>query len=101
MNNAYNIMDELENNKLIKRLKDLKKIIKNDKTITKLIKDFELAKENYEKYNLKEDLIKKKSELVKNEIINEYISIQNEINLLTMKINKRINMLINDKKSDN
>lgn len=65
----------------------------NNKEAKTLIKKFELAKENYEKYGLKEEFITAKVDLLKNELVKEYVEIQNEINLLTMQINNRIKMI--------
>ena len=48
------------------------------------------TKENYEKYNLKEEFIKAKEDMLKNELIKEYVMIQNKVNMLTLQINNRI-----------
>ena len=87
---VYKIIDRLEDNDLIKELKNIKDKIKSDENVKKLIKEFNLAKENYEKYNLKDDFLLAKEKLLKNEILKRYIEIQNEINLLSLEINKRI-----------
>ena len=97
INNVYEIIDKLDNSTIINNLKELKTKINNDDKIKKLIKDFNLAKENYEKYNLKNDFVSAKEKLLNNDILKRYIDIQNEINLLSLEINKRINMLINKK----
>ncbi len=87
---VYEILDELDNSEFIKKLKTIKKSIINDDNIMKLINDFKLAKENYEKYNLKEEFLEAKRKMLENEIIKEYVDIQNKINMLTLKINERI-----------
>lgn len=87
---VYEILDELDNSEFIKKLKAIKKSIINDDNIMKLINDFKLAKENYEKYNLKEEFLEAKRKMLENEIIKEYVDIQNKINMLTLKINERI-----------
>ena len=46
--------------------------------------------EKYEKYNLKEEFIKAKEDMLKNELIKEYVMIQNKVNMLTLQINNRI-----------
>ena len=90
---VYEIIDLLDENEIIKRLDFIKKEIKNDSEIKKLIKEFNVSKENYEKYNLIEEYRKIKTKLLDNDIIKEYINIQNKINILSLKINKRINDL--------
>lgn len=87
---AYEIIDEIENSYDKKKLDDIKKKIESSSEAKKLIKEFYLTKENYEKYNLKDDFIKAKEKLFSNDLLKEYISIQNDVNLLMLKINKRI-----------
>ena len=91
MDKVYKIIDDLNNNKEIIRLEDIKKNINSDIKLKKLINDFNKAKENYEKYNIIDEFISAKKKLLENEIIKEYIEIQNKINILALKINKRIN----------
>jgi hypothetical protein len=40
---------------------------------------------------MKEDFIKAKEEMLKNELLKEYVELQNQINLITLQINNRIN----------
>lgn len=87
---VYEIIDEIENSNDKKRLDDIKKKIEGSSEAKKLIKEFYLAKEDYEKYNLKDDFLKAKEKLFSNDLIREYINIQNEVNLLMLNINKRI-----------
>lgn len=90
---VYEIIGDIEKSNLKKNLDNVKNKIENDKEIKKLIKDFNEKKSLFEKYNVKEDFIKSKTNLLKNEVISEYIKLQNDINLITMHINKRINNL--------
>lgn len=87
---VYEIIDEIENSNDKKRLDDIKKKIESSSEAKRLIKEFYLAKEDYEKYNLKDDFLKAKEKLFSNDLIREYINIQNEVNLLMLNINKRI-----------
>lgn len=87
---VYEIISDIEKSNLKKNLDNIKERIENDKEIKKLINDFNDKKSLFEKYNVKEDFIKSKTNLLKNEVISEYIKLQNEINLITMYINKRI-----------
>ena len=91
INKVYEIIDDIENSNIKKRLDEIKKEIEGNKELKKLIKDFNNKKELFSKYNIKEDFIEAKSKLISNDLIKEYINIQNEINLLSMKINKRLN----------
>ncbi len=90
MEKVYEIIDELDNIKLIKRLKTIKSYINSNDNAKKLINDFNFAKENFEKYNLKEEFLEAKRKMLKDELIKEYVDIQNKINMLALKINKRI-----------
>lgn len=91
MDKVFKIIDDIEKSDIKKRLDSIKKEIQSNEEIKTLIKNFNNKKELYEKYNLKDDFIEAKSKLLSNSIIREYISIQNEINLLSMKINKKLN----------
>lgn len=85
---AYEIIDFIEQSKLKKELEMIKEEIKNDKTCIFLIKEFNEAKEMYQKYNYKEDYLNYKKKLMENKKIKKYLSIQNDITLLSFKINK-------------
>lgn len=91
MDKVFKIIDDIEKSDVKKRLDSIKKEIQSNEDIKTLIKNFNNKKELYEKYNLKDDFIEAKSKLLSNSIIREYISIQNEINLLSIEINKKLN----------
>ena len=80
----------IEKSEFKKRLDEIKIKINCDNDAKKLIKKFEEAKELYEKFNVKEDFMKAKKDLLSNELLKEYINLQEQINLLTLKINNRI-----------
>ncbi len=88
--NAYEVVDLIEKSEFKKRLDEIKIKINCDNDAKKLIKKFEEAKELYEKFNVKEDFMKAKNDLLSNELLKEYINLQEQINLLTLKINNRI-----------
>ncbi len=88
--NAYEVVDLIEKSEFKKRLDEIKIKINCDNDAKKLIKKFEEAKELYEKFNVKEDFMKAKKDLLSNELLKEYINLQEQINLLTLKINNRI-----------
>lgn len=87
---AYEIIDTINDDLLVKKLKEIKLKIASDKDVKKLIDDFNQAKNRYEKYNVKDELLKAKKALINNELINRYLSIQKEINMLSMLINQRL-----------
>lgn len=87
---AYEIIDTINDDLLVKKLKEIKLKITSDKDVKKLIDDFNQAKNRYEKYNVKNELLKAKKALINNELINRYLSIQKEINMLSMLINQRL-----------
>ena len=91
MNNVYEIIETFDNSNIKKRLDIVKNEIRNDNTCKILIKKFNNAKELYEKYNYKDEFISAKKELLDNKLLKEYIDIQNEINMLIMYINSKIN----------
>lgn len=91
MNDVYEIIETFDNSNIKKRLDIIKNEIRNDETCKILIKKFNNAKELYEKYNYKDEFIKAKKELLESKLIKEYIDIQNEINMLIMYINSKIN----------
>ena len=55
---VYKIMDDMDNSNLVKRLNVVKKSINEDEIAQHLIKNFNEAKENYDKYGLKEEYLK-------------------------------------------
>lgn len=98
---VYEVIDEIDESSLKKRIDELKNTINKDEGTRELIKKFEEAKILYERFNIKEDFIRAKKELLKNEVLKEYVELQNQINLLTLQINNRIKKLtdgVTDKK---
>lgn len=90
---VYEIIDSIDENNIKKRLDEIKLKINNNEEIKQLIKKFEEAKKLYEKYNYKDDFIKSKLELLKNPVVKQYIELQNKINLISIKINNRIDKI--------
>lgn len=98
---VYELIDEIDESNIKKRIDEIKNVIRKDEKAKELIKKFEEAKELYEKYNIKEDFIRAKTKLLKNEVLKEYIELQSKINILTLQINNRINKItkgVTDKK---
>ena len=90
---AYFITDEIQNSNINEKLIKIKNKIINDPDLKKIIDNFKNAKELYEKYKIKDDFIEAKKKLLENEILKEYVDIQNKINMLSIKINNRIKQI--------
>lgn len=90
---VFDIIDDIEKEDEIIRLRKIIKEIRSDDEVLSLIKSFNNAKMLYDKYNVKEDFIKAKKSLMDNKLIKEYLSIQNDINMLILHINDRINKI--------
>ena len=90
---VFDIIDDIEKeDEIINLIKIIKEIRSDDKALS-LIKSFNNAKMLYDKYNVKEDFIEAKKSLMDNKLIKEYLSIQNDINMLILHINDRINKI--------
>lgn len=90
---VFDIIDDIEKEDEIIRLKKIIKEIRSDDKALSLIKSFNNAKMLYDKYSVKEDFIEAKKSLMDNKLIKEYLSIQNDINMLILHINDRINKI--------
>ncbi len=88
----YNLIDELENCDLIKKLEENKKKINEDEELQSLIKIFNKSKEK-----LDSDLKDAKTNLYSNDVIREYLTYEQELNLIIFKLNKKLNALIDKK----
>lgn len=89
------ITKELENIDEVKRIKILKENIKNNEEYNKLMKNFKKNKQTYiENNTLNDELIKLRKELFKIEDLKEYLKLQNDIRLLSVKINSIIKSVI-------
>lgn len=92
------IIEDINNDDDIKRLKELKIIMDNDKDIQKLLNNFKVNKEKYESNNIiTEDLISSKKELYENEIVYEYNKLLNDLNFSLASFNRKILRLIDNK----
>ena len=96
-NEVYKLIDEIESSTLKRNLDEIKKEINNNSNVKRLLRNFEDAKKLYERYNTKEEFLRLKKEVMQNDLIKRYLNIQNEINMLTLIINKRLNKITKDK----
>ena len=95
--NLINKLDELinifENSDEIKELNKLKEDILNDLEIKEKIDRFNIIKDNI----YSSEVIEIRKDLLENKKINRYKELENNLLLLTMSINKKLNTLINKK----
>ena len=89
-NSVTKILDELNEEDIVLSLKKIKEKIKRDETAKALIDKFIESKKLYEEYGYNKDFIQDKINLMENKLIKKYLEIQNEINLLSVYINKKI-----------
>ena len=64
-------------------------IVNNSSSIIPSLEELTIVEQEYVN-KLKEEYLKAKTNMLKNELISEYISIQNNVNLLSLQINNRI-----------
>lgn len=101
LNLAYELADEIKQSSSFLKLKEMKKIIGNDKYLTTLINDFNKIKIKYEevsKYSkfhpdyetVKKQLVESKKELFLNETIKEYKQLEKQIQQVLDKVSRDI-----------
>ena len=81
-----NLIDKIDNSKLVKDIKRLNTKIKEDNELMRLLEEFQ--------YN-KTDKIKEK--ILSNELFNEYKLKETDLNILIMYINKELKRLNNER----
>jgi cell fate (sporulation/competence/biofilm development) regulator YlbF (YheA/YmcA/DUF963 family) len=86
-----NIIFKLKNSKDIKRIYELKSEINSNENINLLLDEFNKSKEN------DSNLLYSKNILYNNEIIKEYLSIQNNLDYIILHFNKGLSSLISNK----
>ena len=90
------IIEKIDNLKQVKRMKELINIIKSDKKYKSLMTEFNQNKDKYVKENiLNEQIIILRKKLFEIDELKEYLSIQNDIRLLSININNIIKSIIN------
>lgn len=90
------IIEKIDNLKQVKRMKELINIIKSDKKYKLLMTEFNQNKDKYVKENiLNEQIIILRKKLFEIDELKEYLSIQNDIRLLSININNIIKSIIN------
>ena len=90
------IIEKIDNLKQVKRMKELINIIKSDKRYKSLMTEFNQNKDKYVKENiLNEQIIILRKKLFEIDELKEYLSIQNDIRLLSININNIIKSIIN------
>ena len=96
--NLINKIDELikifDNSEEIKRMKELKKIIYKDPTLKNRLEQFNDIRDNVHD----EKFLELKREVLAIDHVKEYKKMENELYLLTLEMNNRLNRLTNDKR---
>lgn len=91
--NLNELLDEIDNNPKILRLKELKEQIYKDKELKQKLEDFRNLNNEYSsKY------IELKKEILDNPLVKEYKTLENELYFCVLEMNKRLNTLLDRKK---
>jgi len=85
------IINKIDNSDEIKRFKELEKQIKNNKEYISLMEDF-----NKKNNPSNEEIIKLRKELFKIDGVKEYLSLENEIRLLSKKTSSIISSIVDN-----
>lgn len=87
-------IDIIDNSDIIKRLRELKKIINDDSTIQQLMTDFNNAKKETDNIsNIKQT----KERFYNHPVITEYRKLYSTLNISLLKFNKELSSLLNVK----
>ena len=87
------LLEEIDNNPKILRLKELKEEIYKDETLKQQLEDFrKLDNEYSSRY------IELKKQILENSLVKEYKSLENELYFCVLEINKRLNTLLDRRK---
>ena len=87
------LLDEIDNNPKILRLKELKEEIYKDQTLKQQLEDFRnLDNEYFSKY------VELKKQILANPLVKEYKALENELYFCVLEMNKRLNVLLDRKK---
>lgn len=86
------LLASIGENEKVKKMKKLKKEIKNDKELKKLLDEFHKEENVYSsKY------IELKTKIIENEKVKEYKILENELYFTVLEMNKKLNTLIDKK----
>ena len=81
-----NLISKLDDNSLIKEIKDLTEKVSKDKDLMKLLEKYQLTKDE-----------KVKKEIISNELFQEYKSKETDLNILIMAINQKLKTINNER----
>ncbi len=90
-NKLYNLLDTIDNNEKVIRMKKLKKDIYASSKLKELFDEFRIVSNN----EYSERYIKLKKDILNNSIISEYKSLENELYFTVLEMNKLLNSLVN------
>lgn len=83
-NRVNNLIDRIDESKLVKEIKILNKKVKNDSELKELLKQYHLTKAE----NIKEQIIS-------NDLFQEFKSKETDLNILIMSINQKLKKIGN------
>lgn len=81
-----NLISKLDDNSLIKEIKDLTEKVSKDKDLMKLLEKYQLTKDE-----------KVKKEIISSELFQEYKSKETDLNILIMAINQKLKTINNER----
>lgn len=86
MNELDNLIDILDKNEHIKKIKELNKKIEDDKDLVELIKKYQDTKDE-----------KTKEQIINNSLFSKYKIEETEVNLIIMNINSKLKKITSSK----
>lgn len=93
-NKLYELLDVIDNNEKVYRMKKLKNEIYNCSELKQLFDEFRKISDN----EYSDKYVKLKKEILSNNIISEYKSLENELYFTVLEMNKILNSLVNKRK---
>ena len=93
----FDLVDSIESNKKIIRMKELKKLIKKDSKLKKQLDNFHSIIDN----PYSDEYVSLKRDILNNELVREYKNLENELYFTVLNINNKLNSLIDKRKCSN
>lgn len=85
------LFNDLDNSSKIKEIVELKKKIKEDKNLERLLKEYRIL----DKHDSK--IINIKEEIISNSLVKRYRKLENDLYFTVLEINRKLNTLIEKK----
>ena len=102
MNNEINdklfsLIDSIENNKKIIRMKELNKLLKEDKNLNKKLDEFYKIIDN----PYSDEYVELKKDILENVLVKEYKQLEKELNFIILEINSKLKSIVDKKECSN